>query len=65
MTLYVSAKAMDRTLNVSITKGDEKVGSYSDSIASICQQYRTANGVDADLCTAILRYIPAVPGMND
>lgn len=65
VTLYVSAKAMDRILNVSITKGDEKVGSYSDSIASICQQYRTANGVDADLCTAILRYIQAVPGMND
>ena len=65
VTVYVSAAAMNRTLNLSITMDGEAVGSYTDSIASVCQQYREAGGKDAALCTAILRYIQAVPGMND
>jgi membrane-associated protease RseP (regulator of RpoE activity) len=65
VTVYVSAAAMNRTLNLSVAMDGEAVGSYTDSIASVCQQYREAGGKDAALCTAILRYIQAVPGMND
>ena len=63
--IYVFAAAMNRTLNLSVTCDGNLVGSYTDSIASVCQQYREAGGKDAALCTAILRYIQAVPGMND
>ena len=65
VTLYVAAAAMDKPLEISVTKGESFVGSYTDSVASICQQYRDANAADAALCTAILRYVQAVPGMND
>jgi hypothetical protein len=56
---------MNRSLNLSVTCDGNLVGSYTNSIASVCQQYREAGGKDAALCTAILRYIQAVPGMND
>ena len=65
VTVYVSASAMNKSLNLTVTMNGEAVGSYTDSIASVCQQYREAGGKDAALCTAILRYIQAVPGMND
>ncbi len=65
ITLYVSAAAMDQFLTLSVHHGQIFAGGYTDSIASICQQYREAGGADAELCTAILRYIQAVPGMND
>ena len=65
VTLYVSAGAMDRSLTLSVYSGETMACSCTDSIASICQQYVNAEMADAALCTALLRYIQAVPGMND
>ena len=65
VTLYVSAGAMDRSLTLSVYSGETLACSCTDSIASICQQYVNAEMADAALCTALLRYIQAVPGMNN
>ena len=64
VTIYVNVSAMEMPLALSIQNGENFVGSYSDSVASICQQYRNAGKLDAALCEALLCYIQAVPGMN-